>query len=40
VDDFRMGLLLSKNAIYIPNFGDGVDPRTMVDLAKEAEAWG
>lgn len=29
-----------KYAIYTPNFGDGVDPRTMVDLAKEAESCG
>jgi len=29
-----------KYAIYTPNFGDGVDPRTLVDLAKEAESCG
>ncbi len=29
-----------KYAIYTPNFGDGVDPRTMIDLAKEAEFYG
>lgn len=29
-----------KYAIYTPNFGDGLDPRTMLDLAKEAESCG
>ncbi len=29
-----------KYAIYTPNFGDGVDPLTMIDLAKEAESCG
>jgi hypothetical protein len=29
-----------RYAIYTPNFGDGVDPRVLVDLAKEAESYG
>ena len=29
-----------KYAIYTPNFGDGVDPRTLIDLAKVAESYG
>jgi alkanesulfonate monooxygenase SsuD/methylene tetrahydromethanopterin reductase-like flavin-dependent oxidoreductase (luciferase family) len=29
-----------KYAIYTPNFGDGIDPRSLVDLAKEAESCG